>query len=304
MVGETRNGEKRLDRRLKKIDNVQTNVGAKIKDVQVEQIEKMESKSDEQLKLKRKSIFQTIFEKIGNAQTKMGAKIKEAQVGQMEKLMFKRLDGTNVFRYFFDLHMDGMFSSATTNDYLPIEVAEIVPHELMSQLIGLSTACQKVKIPHKWIGSWIAVAYDAGFFPDRSLEDDHNQEADIRSKVICNFFDWGRSELLTADTYQSLSPEDKADRDRFWDLYKEGVDRLSYNATRFYYHQFTASTKWSDVTNTFIGKDMSNLLLNRDKNHGSQENSKWATMLKRKGKGKVSKRNRTGSKNASKGVTW
>jgi hypothetical protein len=230
---------KGLDRREVKTDNIQTKVGAKIKDVQGKVMEMRDN---------RKSIFVSLFEKRDIVQTKLGSKIKEAQIEQMEKLMYKRLDGTNVFRYFFDLHMDGTFSSVTRQDYLPIEVAEIVSHEVMSQLIGLSTACHKVKIPQKWIGSSVAVAYDAGFFPDRFLEDDFSHEANIRSKVACKIFDWGRSELLTADTYESLSQEDKADRHRFWDLYKEGVDRLSYNATRFYYNQFTTSTKWTDVT--------------------------------------------------------
>jgi len=126
---------------------------------------------------------------------------------------------------------------------LPIEVVELVSLELLTQLIRLSALCQKVKIPQKWIGSSIAVYYDSGLFPDRS----DSSEADVRSKVHCKMIDWGRSELLTAEEYESLTVEEKKDRAHFWDLYKKGVDRLSFNATRFYYNQFT-STPWVNVT--------------------------------------------------------
>jgi hypothetical protein len=202
-----------------------------------------------------------------------GASIDESQQKQAKRFMLNSLNGTGVFRYFFDLHMDGDDDAMNPNAnntvakdrYLPIEVAEIVSHELMSQLIRLSVACHRVKIPQKWIGSSVALVYDAGFFPDRSsspsLENDgesdnndnntykiNHQEAEIRSKVICRIFDWGRSELLTAEEYDSMTPGDQKDRDHFWKLYKEGVDRLSYNATRVYYHQFAKSTMYSDVT--------------------------------------------------------
>ena len=197
--------------------------------------------------------------------TLWGASINESQQKQAQRFMLNSLNGTGVFRYFFDLHMDGnndgdanANATISANDrYLPIEVAEIVSHEIMSQLIRLSVACHMVKIPQKWIGSSVAVVYDAGFFPDRSSasslegkegERKTNQEAAIRSKVICKLLDWGRSELLTAEEYDTMTPVDRKDRDYFWDLYKEGIDRLSYNATRFYYHQFTKSTMYSDVT--------------------------------------------------------
>lgn len=197
-----------------------------------------------------RNLFDSIAERRKSfVTTTFGVKIKNAQVKQVERLMFKRLNGTNAFRFFFDLHMDDK-RSGRTEHFLPAEVSEIVAHELVSQLIALSTACHKVKIPQKWIGSSVAVAFDAGLFPNRASQDgdDDRREAEIRSKVICRIFDWGRSELLTADMHDRLSPEEKKDRDHFWELYKSGVDRLSYNATRYYYNQFTASTPWTEVT--------------------------------------------------------
>jgi len=171
-----------------------------------------------------------------------GRKIDDSQYAQAKRFMLNSLDGTGVFRFFYDLHMDGNFNMET---YLPVEVAEIVAHELTSQMIELASACQKVKIPQKWIGSSVAVCFDSGLYPDRDSE---TAEADIRAKVLCKIFDWGRSELLTAEKYDAMTSSEKTDRDKYWQLYKSGIERLSYNATRFYYNQFTKTTMYSDIT--------------------------------------------------------
>lgn len=171
-----------------------------------------------------------------------GHTIDDSEYAQAKRFMLNSLDGTGVFRFFYDLHMDGIFDM---NIYLPIEVAEIVAHELSSQMIELASACQKVKIPQKWIGSSVAVCFDSGFYPNRDSE---TAEADIRAKVLCKIFDWGRSELLTAEEYDAMTSSQKEDRDKYWQLYKSGIERLSYNATRFYYNQFTKTTMYSDIT--------------------------------------------------------
>ena len=171
-----------------------------------------------------------------------GRKIDDSEYAQAKRFMLNSLDGTGVFRFFYDLHMDGNFEMDT---YSPIEVAEIVSHELTDQLVRLASACQHVIIPQKWIGSSVAVCFDSGFFPERTLE---TAEVDIRNKVLCKIFDWGRSELLTAEEYDAMTPDQKADRDKFWQLYKHGIERCAYNATRIYYHQFTKTTLYSDIT--------------------------------------------------------
>jgi hypothetical protein len=183
------------------------------------------------------------------SKTLWGKEIKEPQFKMAKRIMLNSLDGTSVFRYFLDLNTEDSPSSSTVLDhYLPVEISEIVSHELMAQLICLSVKCHQVKTPQKWIGSSVALAYDAGLFPDRSATVDHSKEKMIRSNVTVNIFDWGRSELLTHDQYQTLPPVDKIDRAKFWYFYIAGVDRLSYNATRFYYHQFTNSTRWTKLT--------------------------------------------------------
>ncbi len=176
--------------------------------------------------------------------TTFGAKIDKSNREQAEGIMYKRMCGTNAFRYFYDLRSNSK-RDTNMNLYSPTEVTEIISHEFMTQLIALSTACHKVEIPQKWIGSSVAVSVDADYFPRRSSE---NAEAEIRSKVICKLFDWGRSELLTDSKYEDLSSHGRHDRERHWNLYKKGIDRLSYNASRFYYHHFTTTTKWKDVT--------------------------------------------------------
>ena len=184
------------------------------------------------------------------AHTMWGMEIDDSKVAQAHRFMLNCLNGTSMIRYFLDLHMDSDSTLSgepfSMDHYSPIEVAEIVSHEVMTQLIGLASLCHKVRVPQKWIGSSVALVYDSGFFPNRLADGDH--EADIRSKVICKAFDWGRSELLRVNEYEKMTPEEKADRGYFWNLYKEGLDRLSYNAARFYYNQFTRSSNWKDVT--------------------------------------------------------
>ena len=191
------------------------------------------------------SVGQTEDENSG-WKTMWGSKIGNSQHKQAKRFMLNSLDGTGVFRYFYDLHTDGNPDVDPTQKYLPVEVEEIVAHELTKQLIELASACHKVIIPQKWIGSSVAVCYDSGYFPDRTSEVDVEQE--IRSKVLCKIFDWGRSELLAAKDFDAMTAEEQADRQHFWELYKKGIDRMSYNATRFYYNQFTKVTQYSDIT--------------------------------------------------------
>jgi len=181
-----------------------------------------------------------------DTRTFWGTEVNKSQVKLAKRIMLNSMDGTEVFRYFVDLHMKESTSLAFPERYTPTEVTEIIAHELMSQLTRLSAICHRVKIPQKWIGSSVAVAYDAGFFPNRSSAVGNNED-DIRSKVIVKIFDWGRSELLDAKDFEMMTPEEKMDRNHFWDLYRAGLDRLSYNATRFYYHQFSNSRGWSKI---------------------------------------------------------
>lgn len=124
----------------------------------------------------------------------------------------------------------------------------------MCRLLHLSSTCHKVKVPQKWLGSSVALGYDAGDFPPRSNE----TEKKIRSNVIVNIFDWGRSELLSKEAFGKLSKAEQDDRKRFWDLYMHGIDNLSLYAAKRYYNQFSNNQCWESITVRVMDYDSSN----------------------------------------------
>ncbi|CAB9512755.1 Synaptotagmin-2 [Seminavis robusta] len=178
--------------------------------------------------------------------TVWGRKVSEKQAKKAKRMLFQTLTGADIFRFFADVHLQQQQPAIEDiqTQYIASEMAEIVMHELVTQLVRLAVTCHKVQVPQKWIGSSVALGFDCGFFPTRS----NKAEAQIRSKVITNVFDWGRSELLTQRRYDSMTPAEQTDRQQFWTNYKDGMDRLAYNATREYYHHFTNSTQWTEVT--------------------------------------------------------
>jgi len=138
--------------------------------------------------------------------------------------------------------------------YTTSEVAEIVLHETVRQLIQLSATCHNTTVPQKWLGSSVALGYDAEYFPVRS----NSSEQKIRSNVIVSIFDWGKSELLTKEAFDKLSAAEKDDREKFWDYYMHGVDNLSFDAVTKYYNQFSNSHGWDDITVRVMDYDSSN----------------------------------------------
>jgi hypothetical protein len=123
------------------------------------------------------------------------------------------------------------------------EQSEIVLHKMVRKLFCLAVCCDRLLIPQKWIGSSIALGFDALARAERSSK----QEAYLRSTVIVKIFYWGRSELLTKKEFDTLSLAEKDDRNRFWTYYKDAVYQLSFNAALFYYNQFTAQS-WEEVS--------------------------------------------------------
>jgi len=201
-----------------------------------------------------------------------------------QRMAFQRMTGSNVFMHYLDLHdrpADGEKSAAsdqmkpsdnstavtdvaeqigkdlsidTVDEYTGSEVTEIVLHETLCRLLQLSSTCHKVKIPQKWLGSSVALGYDAGNFPPRS----DGTEKRIRSSVIVNIFDWGRSELLSKESFDQLSKVEQDDRKTFWDLYMHGIDNLSLYAAKRYYNQFSNTQGWDAITVRVMDYDSSN----------------------------------------------
>ena len=181
------------------------------------------------------------------------------------RFMYQRLTGTDIMMYFMDTHQEPAgdaekFDLNTTVS--PSEYAEIVLAELVSKIVKLSISCHNVPVPQKWIGSSVALGFDAGELPARSDDDDYTLS---RKKVICAVFDWGRSELNTIQNFEKLSDETKKDRNKFWKYYTAGMDKLAYDISNLYYNRFSNTSGWDTVTffvydfdsmtaNDFIGK--------------------------------------------------
>ena len=182
--------------------------------------------------------------------TVWGRQVTESDVKKAKRIMMQTMKGDDIMRIFMDVHLDldgsKLANVSPGNTYMPVEVAEIVLHELVEKLVHLAVTCYRVQVPQKWIGSSVALGYDAGLFPERTSPEEAEQS--IRSKVIVNVFDWGRSELLTRRRYKAMTAVEQNDRQRFWANYKNGMAQLAYNATRAYYHHFATNSRWTELT--------------------------------------------------------
>eukprot|EP00811_Abedinium_folium_P005461 NODE_1502_length_2456_cov_9.292400.p1 GENE.NODE_1502_length_2456_cov_9.292400~~NODE_1502_length_2456_cov_9.292400.p1 ORF type:complete len:720 (+),score=194.91 NODE_1502_length_2456_cov_9.292400:75-2234(+) len=161
------------------------------------------------------------------------------------RLMFQRMKAAEVLEHFFDLHQEPgepHEAAAIAEVLSPAEFAEIVNHEVLRRMAELERACRRVQVPQKWIGSSIALGFDCGRLPPRSMP-----EADIRAAVRVNVFDWGRSELNTVSKHAKLSVNDQRDRQEFWKDYICGVDRLFWEVARRYRHCYTNTKDWKEV---------------------------------------------------------
>jgi hypothetical protein len=164
------------------------------------------------------------------------------------RMMLQKMTATEIFMHFIDLHEEKILSneveSLSLHDiFSSAEQSEIVLHEIVRQLFRLAVCCQRLVVPQKWIGSSVALGFDALARPERSKEG----EEYLRSTVIVKIFDWGRSELLTKKEFDELTLEEQNDRERFWAYYKDAIHTLSFNAAFFYCSRFSVSY-WDEVT--------------------------------------------------------
>lgn len=153
---------------------------------------------------------------------------------------------------FFDVHQvpADPGSDALAERLAPVEVAELVHCETVQRLAGLAFACRMAPVPQKWIGSSVALGFDCGLLPARSIA-----PKEVQASVIVHIFDWGRSELNTVDKHVELPPEEQQDRALFWKYYVGGIDQLLWNAARAYQHRFTNSIGWTTLKATVIDFD-------------------------------------------------
>ena len=154
--------------------------------------------------------------------------------------------------HFLDLH-EGPTADDNVNleeIYSSAELSEIVFHEIVTRTAKLAAACNKVTVPQKWVGSSVALGYDCGTLPPRSKD-----ESTIRSQLLVNIFDWGRSELNTVEKMQHMSAKEQQDRQEFWQYYKGGMERLAWVAARTYLHRFANADEWKEITLTIYDFD-------------------------------------------------
>jgi len=162
------------------------------------------------------------------------------------RMMLQKMTGNEIFMHFLDLHQEKYPLDPTLlGEMLTFtELSEIVLHEIVLQLFRLSFFCHKLPVPQKWIGSSVALGFDALARSPRSREGEEH----IRSTVIVNIFDWGRSELMTKQKFCKLSAEEKTDREKFWNYFKSAIDQLSLTAAVTYWNRFSNDTSWDEVT--------------------------------------------------------
>eukprot|EP00960_Hanusia_phi_P012211 356171-Hanusia_phi.AAC.5 len=70
---------------------------------------------------------------------------------------------------------------------------------MLKRMSELCKYFEQVPVPQKWIGSSVALGFDACQLPRRD-----NSLAKEIDKVIVNIFDWGRSELLKVTFVKSF----------------------------------------------------------------------------------------------------
>lgn len=167
---------------------------------------------------------------------------------KVERIMLQRLTAAEIFMHFIDVHQEPADpGEAELQKVLsPIEVVEIVLHEIVRRLAALAIACRKAPVPQKWIGSSVALGFECGKLPERLP----GTEAALRKAAHVKIFDWGRSELNTIDKHMTLSPQEQRDRALYWKNYTGGVDRLSWEAARTYQLRFGKKGAWVEVTFT------------------------------------------------------
>ena len=129
------------------------------------------------------------------------------------------------------------------------EYGESVLRAIVVKLAALAKALREVPVPQKWLGSSIALLFEAGELPERGA----GLEAAAREAGVY-LFDWGSSTLLSKEAFDMLPAPEQEDRKQFWNYYSDGVCRLFYEALRAYYHRF-CSPAWTHVLIEIVDYD-------------------------------------------------
>eukprot|EP00405_Crypthecodinium_cohnii_P035622 CAMPEP_0206532196 /NCGR_PEP_ID=MMETSP0325_2-20121206/4216_1 /ASSEMBLY_ACC=CAM_ASM_000347 /TAXON_ID=2866 /ORGANISM="Crypthecodinium cohnii, Strain Seligo" /LENGTH=875 /DNA_ID=CAMNT_0054028583 /DNA_START=535 /DNA_END=3162 /DNA_ORIENTATION=+ len=164
-----------------------------------------------------------------------------AYAKKARRIMFSMMPGASMFEYFLDTqdYNEAVKGKNPRDTLMAAEVFEITLHEMLVRLLELACACRHVDIPQKFVGSSIGLAFDVGKARPRV-----GGEKSAREACRVHIFDWGRSEINTFETHKSLSEAEQHNRDLYWRYYVGGVDRLTWEAARTYYHHFCNPGSW------------------------------------------------------------
>eukprot|EP00928_Gymnodinium_smaydae_P058016 TRINITY_DN4121_c0_g6_i1.p1 TRINITY_DN4121_c0_g6~~TRINITY_DN4121_c0_g6_i1.p1 ORF type:complete len:885 (-),score=152.13 TRINITY_DN4121_c0_g6_i1:46-2319(-) len=168
-----------------------------------------------------------------------------------KKLLLQRMRCADMFMHFLDLHdrFPAVDADALEQSHGPAEIAEAVLREVARSLAQLAIACREAPAPQKWIGSSIALGFDAGCLPKRAPAPPGAAKRELHRYVgtRVTIFDWGRSELNTEARNEALSQSQQQDYEWYWRNYIDGVDRLAWEAARAYRHRFGTKSRWKEV---------------------------------------------------------
>merc|ERR1712032_14268 len=81
-----------------------------------------------------------------------------------KRIMMQRMTGAEMLMHLFDTQSN-IQEESTRNlntNLSPLEIAEITLHQMCGRLVRLALACRHVPVPQKWIGSSVALGFDAG----------------------------------------------------------------------------------------------------------------------------------------------
>ncbi|EER11980.1 hypothetical protein Pmar_PMAR019084 [Perkinsus marinus ATCC 50983] len=154
---------------------------------------------------------------------------------QARRLQYQRLSAQDFLTFFLDMRHayspDGPLCESRT----PEEFIELVLLQILRKLCKICAALSEVKIPQMWVGSSVALGFDADGFDSLGTPN---------TQVV--LFDWGRSELNTPAKHAKLGLEEQHKRTKYWNHYLCAVHRLFYETARVYYGRYLAE-KWRSV---------------------------------------------------------
>ncbi|KAJ9458875.1 hypothetical protein DIPPA_70119 [Diplonema papillatum] len=154
------------------------------------------------------------------------------------RLALQRLPASVFFQYFVRMPHEKVLQKC----YSGTEVAALAVRQIVMHLLDIVSAAAATPVPQQWIGSSIALAFDAGKRPERNAHGGHPLVANVK------IFDWGRSELASFDMFNVLSSNQQRSRASHWAQWIGGALRLSFEAARFYRRQYCPSgKKWTTV---------------------------------------------------------